>query len=500
MWHQIHNQRAIVENREIANRFSVGQGTVVDFDSSGKIVQNITKNNPSWVKATDISDTRSGNQVTCCQLTDNFIGYIYQPDSTNGYTYAAIWDISQGKVVGQASDNSLSKVYSNKCWGCHKLSDNIFVGICGQDVFWCTFNNSTGEINNFERKGAIYYGPWSHRGCCWISDTVLFSCKVDINTENSTTKLYIQKSEFNVSTKEINSTFLTKNGSSNYEHISGRHLSFMERFKKIDEKTLMLMLVGIPTNANTVGMECYPFLIDLDSLTITKGNHYTGLAKLNTELWKFDSWWDVEMTNSEILVYGYGYGVKTSTGCFGGVVIPYSKLLVTTGQQISVLGNSLYRFYSDSMFDEQKNYIAGICLYNNGSRKKLTLIKALPTFELLDSTEINGDVSEETIDLGIIPVKSPLIQYFSAGNKGYVMTAQIQGKRIAGTFSNSSTTAIALEDGDSGSVIPVILEGTLYQDWVTTSTQIRSAGINGQGIVDKWLNVIPKWQYQLLKA
>ena len=78
-------------------------------------------------------------------------------------------------------------------------------------------------------------------------------------------------------------------------------------------------------------------------------------------------------------------------------------------------------------------------------------------------------------------------------NKGYLLKFSQKDGQIGSSFTNGSNTAIALQDGASGETIPVILEGTIKQDWVTTDTTIRTTGINAQGVSDKWLNVMPKW-------
>ena len=504
MWHQIHNQRAIVENREIANRFSIGQGTVVDFDSLNKIVQNITKENASWIKLKSEHSTGADNKSACCQLTEDLIGYFYQLDSTSRTSYAVIYSISQGKMVGESQvDTTASKVYHGPAWGCHKIADNMFVVMGNSSVFWVTFNPSTGAILDFTQKGQAYYGSY-YEDCCWIDDTTNIMVGAYCDSDEYSMDCYVVKNVYDANTKTITSTPKQRGSSSVY--FSANYTSSWSRgmaVRKLDSDTV-LWAIPISKRFNSTSTEggvwCTCFTIKVSNLSIIDGNTYKNVVTLNNNQFCFDSA-NIFITKYGITMIGRGQ-TKTGTLSYSYAILPYNGLVVTGAIAHSISGDIYDDFFL--AYNEDKEYLAGIFAYDSsGGTIGLGLLKINSEVMYLDKQGINNSTMRyipKYYYCSLTFVSSSNIQLFVCDNQGLALTAQIQGKKIGRKFNNSSTTAIALADGESGDVIPVILEGTLYQDWVTTSTQIRSAGINGQGIVDKWLNVIPKWQYQLLKA
>ena len=87
-----------------------------------------------------------------------------------------------------------------------------------------------------------------------------------------------------------------------------------------------------------------------------------------------------------------------------------------------------------------------------------------------------------------------IVAYHDNGNSGYGTTTilEVMGNQIAGSFTDESSTAIALQSGTAGQSIECIFSGTTNAAWVTEGQVIDSSGVYGVGIMDGILQVWSK--------
>lgn len=87
-----------------------------------------------------------------------------------------------------------------------------------------------------------------------------------------------------------------------------------------------------------------------------------------------------------------------------------------------------------------------------------------------------------------------VVAYAAANNSSYgtTTTLEVMGNQIAGSFTNESSTAIALQSGTAGESIECIFSGTTAADFVSDGQVIDSPGVYGVGIMDGILQVWSK--------
>ena len=68
----------------------------------------------------------------------------------------------------------------------------------------------------------------------------------------------------------------------------------------------------------------------------------------------------------------------------------------------------------------------------------------------------------------------------------------VQDDQIAGSFTDESSTAIALQAGSAGDEFPIIYSGIVEAAWAEADSQITSDGVWGFAPVDGVLQVVPK--------
>lgn len=99
------------------------------------------------------------------------------------------------------------------------------------------------------------------------------------------------------------------------------------------------------------------------------------------------------------------------------------------------------------------------------------------------------------ISSSVIAQNKLMVAYSDQGNSNYGTTTilEVMGNQIAGSFTNNSTQAIALQSGTAGESIEVIFSGTTAASFVEAGQEITSAGVYGFAPVDGVLSVIPWW-------
>ena len=96
--------------------------------------------------------------------------------------------------------------------------------------------------------------------------------------------------------------------------------------------------------------------------------------------------------------------------------------------------------------------------------------------------------------IAAISQSAVIISYSDTGNSNYGTTTilEVMGNQIAGSFTDESSTAIALQPGTAGQSIECIFSGTTNAAWVTEGQVIDSPGVYGVGIMDGILQVWSK--------
>lgn len=78
-------------------------------------------------------------------------------------------------------------------------------------------------------------------------------------------------------------------------------------------------------------------------------------------------------------------------------------------------------------------------------------------------------------------------------NYGTATILTVRGNQIAGSFTDTSSQAIALQSGTAGQSIDIIFDGVAELPGIVAGTQITSPGVQGYAPQDGWLWVRPEW-------
>ena len=491
MWNILWQKRAIIENKKIADSQVISQGEVVDFDSSGEIIENETAVDPSWENFSiqSVDQSTNGYRTRFCWLSEDLIGVIFQPDTSSTATYAYTYSFSQKKMISFKSVTAASTPQTSMLHCC-RVNDTLFAGVqmtkgnSNAMVFWVSFNKDTGEITALTSTSDSAGTLWDCLSCCQVADAIFLSAN---SAARKTVTIY--KNTASLTSGQVESQQIGV-----YTHSS---LVANEIFmKKNNDSTIVGVILWGTSLGSSVQFQL--FSVDLSSFSVTWGTPQGQvIMKDGSELTLSNStasaYRFLDLTELYCVVQWTKYG-SASIDMEGIAKIPYNNLVFTPTETAYVDGTFIYTSYNTALVYEKINKcyigIAGtVDEYIICWDEDTWSVKRYFSLKTLYKKSIDGSV--------IISVNGTNYLF---DNKGYLLTFSVRNGNIGGSFTNSSNTAIALQDGVSGETIPVILEGTIKQDWVTIDTSIRSTGINAQGVSDKWLNVMPKWQYQLLKG
>ena len=105
-----------------------------------------------------------------------------------------------------------------------------------------------------------------------------------------------------------------------------------------------------------------------------------------------------------------------------------------------------------------------------------------------------NNAASQFLQFAAISSNRLIAAYADLGNSNYGTTTilTVMGNQIAGSFTDDSQDAIALQDGAEGQSIEVIYSGTVAADWVTEGQVISSPGVYGAGVLDGVLQVWSK--------
>lgn len=92
-----------------------------------------------------------------------------------------------------------------------------------------------------------------------------------------------------------------------------------------------------------------------------------------------------------------------------------------------------------------------------------------------------------------------IIVFSDSTNSTYTTSTilTVMGNQIAGSFSDESKEAIALQPGTAGQNIDIILSGVAELSGITAGTEIASPGVYGYCPIDGWVDVISEWNSQV---
>lgn len=178
----------------------------------------------------------------------------------------------------------------------------------------------------------------------------------------------------------------------------------------------------------------------------------------------------------------------------GGGSRTFLQMLTVSGSVVTPSGNELDLGFSDTGLSV--NYGDGdilLCCENNSrayavSRNPTDNSLSVGTFFKYNTSSAIGDA--------IYISNGVFLSTFSDGansNYGTATLLTVRGNQIAGSFTDTSSQAIALQSGTSPQSIDIIYDGVAPLSGITAGTQITSAGVNGYAPQDGWLWVRPEW-------
>jgi hypothetical protein len=174
-------------------------------------------------------------------------------------------------------------------------------------------------------------------------------------------------------------------------------------------------------------------------------------------------------------------------------------LLMIDSSTISLLDSKTLGNYSEATVAIAKVAGGGVVLYNlsvgggGGRSSKITVVG--DTLSPSPNYPFNGTASASSPSIAGIADDKVIVAYTDGGNSNYgiVTLLTVKGNQIAGSFTNTSSQAIALQSGTSPQSIDIIFDGVAELPSITAGTQITSAGVQGYAPQDGWLWVKPEW-------
>lgn len=165
----------------------------------------------------------------------------------------------------------------------------------------------------------------------------------------------------------------------------------------------------------------------------------------------------------------------------GSTIVPNTALTVSTATvaypAITEVGNKFAVNWNHS------NVSKALVLTRNGN----TLSKGA---EFIFNAGGSTYISSASLDDEKIMV---IYRDSSNSNYGTATILTVQGNQIAGSFTNTSSQAIALQSGTSPESIEIIYNGVAPLAGIAAGTQITSPGVQGYAPQDGWLWVRPEW-------
>ncbi len=161
---------------------------------------------------------------------------------------------------------------------------------------------------------------------------------------------------------------------------------------------------------------------------------------------------------------------------------PYSVDPVTSDNAIiAVDGKPILLYYDGRTTTPNRGGRARV-IHNDAGK-----LSAGPAFVL------NPDAQIKYVSAAALSRGRFLAAYADGGdsNRGTCTILTVEGDRIAGSFQNKSSQAIALQDGGPGDLIDIIYSGTAELPGTAQGTKIESPGVHGYAPVDGLLDVAP---------
>ena len=186
-----------------------------------------------------------------------------------------------------------------------------------------------------------------------------------------------------------------------------------------------------------------------------------------------------ELDGSVIVVY------KLSTPIYG-IALSISGSAITAGPKAQIAATGAYNAVSNI-----SNSVAVVYAVGNTSGSAVIVTNDNGTLKVGSAFQFNSD-SSYYLSSAQISHNKIVIAYRDGGNSGRTTVLESQGDQIAGSFTDSSTTAIALESGTDGDEIPIIYSGIVEASFADPENDITSGGVWGFAPVDGVLQVVPK--------
>ena len=171
----------------------------------------------------------------------------------------------------------------------------------------------------------------------------------------------------------------------------------------------------------------------------------------------------------------------------------YAKVLSVSGNAITGQGTSINR--GTGMYAEIAPVESGAVMLWDATNNSSAAMLQLSGTALSVGGSFSFNTSGESTYISVAPISSSkfIVAYSDNGNSTYGTTTilEVMGNQIAGSFTDESSTAIALQPGTAGQSIECIFSGTTNASFVSEGQIIDSPGVYGVGVLDGILRVKP---------
>lgn len=439
----------------IAPGYSVSAGDVVDV-SGGQVVKTVeaAANVENVIKTTAITDT------AVCYLNSAYSVIVY---TISNAVYARLIDNSTGAaVVSEVSVYSGAASYLSLA----RLSDTQFVvsytASNGGFLVIGSVSDTTISFGNAYAWGSG--GPYSSPpGVIKVSDGKIFIVEKQVVDVPSVTGVVFGYSGTTIQLPALGATDL--------------------KFKMSDASMVLL-----PDDASGNHRVCVCFSDSGDS---NKGKAVIATIDSSNAV----TWGDVvtfEESSSDAISCAENAGI---------VLVSYVSGSSTNVVALSISGTSIS--VSDKLSGVYASDAEDTSICAVGSSFVLSLQSGGYCFAIQYSNgkissgarySFNGDSQAKYPSAAPVSPSQFIVAYADNGNSSYgtTTTLEVMGTQIAGSFTDESSTAIALQSGTAGQSIECIFSGTTNASFVTEGQVIDSSGVYGVGIMDGILQVWSK--------
>ena len=454
------NLSAVIKTLPIADGYSVNQGDVVDI-SNNQVVKTMT----AAANVENVINTSPTIDTAICKLNEQHSVMFYSYGSS---AYVQLINNSDGTAASSVGgNNGLVTSSANSNLSLARLSDTQFVvSYTASNGGFCVIGSVSDTTISFGSAymwgiGAAYSSP---PGVIKISDGKIFIVIKNPDINNKVTGAVFAYSS---TTTQISSL-----GAADLEH-------------GISAASMVLL----PDDSSGNHRVCVCFS---DSGDGNKGKAVIATIDSANQV----TWGDVVTWSDANITY---LGCSSS----GNSVLICASSSQTIGYgtvafHLQTSGNSISLSYELKVSATNKIYIDAACISDGifvvTGNAQATVV-SIEENELSVGPEFSYSPGSfaNYASIAAISQSAVIISYSDTGNSNYGTTTilEVMGNQIAGSFTDESSTAIALQSGTSGQSIECIFSGTTNASFVSEGQVIDSPGVYGVGVLDGILRVKP---------